>query len=121
MSPLWKSAIAWCLATTALAASAIGGAFLYLQSESYVDSEYIETHIRRVAAEREFKLEDARKSGYTDAEIAAFLSKADRASFDRVWSRILITIGLLYVVVILGITSSTLVREVRNSARVDDI
>ena len=116
MSPLRKSAIALCIAATALAASALGSSFLYLQNETYADAEYVETNISRIAAERNFKLDDARKAGYADTEIAKFISKADAKNFDRNWSRIAITIGIVYSIIMLGVAASTLMREARTKS-----
>ena len=116
MSPLRKSALAWCLAATALAASALGGSFLYLQNETYADAEYVETNIGKVAGERNFKLEEARKAGYSDTEIANFISKSDSKSFDRNWSRIAIAIGIMYAIIMLGVVASTLMREARTTS-----
>jgi len=115
MSPLRKSALAWCFATTALAASALGGSFIYLRNQAYFDPEYVETNIDKIVIERgwESSLETARKAGYTDKETALFISRADTMTFERDWSQLAITIGILYTVIIVGIAASTLMREAR--------
>jgi len=117
MSVLRKKALAWVLSVTALAVSSLAASFVYLHDHFPTDPTYVDTSISVVAGERGFRLEDARKSGYSDEEIAAYLVKANRAEFDRLWWRILIVVLAVYVVVVFGIVATTLQRESSGSKR----
>jgi hypothetical protein len=99
------------LAVTALALSALAATFIYLQEKFPTDPAYIDTRISHAADQRGFRLEEARKSGYNDEEIAAYLVKANRAEFDRQWWRILIAVLAVYGIAVFGIAAITLQRE----------
>ena len=117
MSVLRKNALAWVLSVTALAVSSLAASFVYLHDQFPTDPAYVDTRIAVVAGERGYRLEDARKSGYSNEEIAAYLVKANRAEFDRQWWRILIVVLAVYVVVVFGIVATTLQRESCGSNR----
>lgn len=83
MTPIRKRAIAWVLAATAFAVASLAASFIYLRDQHLNDQTLVESKIQVVATERGFKLEEARKAGYSDSEIAKFLVTADRAEFDQ--------------------------------------
>ena len=115
MSPIRKKAFASVLVATALAIAALTASFIYLREQNVTDEAFVESKIQAVAADRNFKLEEARKEGYSDSEIASFLVKSNRAEFDRLWWRIFLTVSAIYAVLILGVFASTLVLESKGS------
>ena len=117
MSPIRKKAFASVLVATALAIAALAASFIYLQEQHVTDQAFVESKIQTVAADRNFKLEEARKEGYSDTEIANFLVKSNRAEFDRLWWRVFLTVSAIYVVLILGVFASTLARESKGAER----
>ena len=114
MSSIRKKAFAWVLIATALAFAALAASFIYLREQHITDQAFVKSRIQAVATERGFRLEEARRAGYSDSEIATFIVEANRAKFDRLWWRIFLTVSAIYVVVILGVFSYTLLRESRN-------
>lgn len=111
MSPIRKIAFAWVVIATALAIATLAASFIYLREQHITDQAFVESRIQVVATERGFKLEEARKAGYSDSEIAGFIIKADRAEFDRLWWRIFLIVSAIYVVFVLGVFAFTLLRE----------
>ncbi|MDP2819382.1 MAG: hypothetical protein Q8O29_14165 [Polaromonas sp.] len=114
MTPIRKRAIAWVLAATAVAVASLAVSFIYLRDQHLNDLTLVESKIQVVADERGFKLEEARKAGYSDSEIAKFLVAADRAEFDQQWLRILLAVSAIYAVIVLGVFASTLLHESKN-------
>ncbi len=115
MNKIRKKALAWILATTALAVAFLAGSFIYLKCQHLTDVELIESRIQYIAKEREFSLKDARKEGYSDREIASYFAKISRAEFNERWLFILLAVGSIYGVSVLGIVASTLLYESRNN------
>ena len=114
VTSLRKHTAAWLLVLTALAASSVGGSFIYLRDEIQTDPAFIETQITKVAASRGLDLAGARKEKYSEQEIVAFLVKANRAEFDHQWYRILAIVGSLYFVLVLGVLAAMLRREAKS-------
>jgi hypothetical protein len=119
MSSLRKKAAAWMLTVTALTLSALAATFIYLHEQFPTDPAYIDTRISDVADQRGFRIEEARKEGYKDEEIAAYLVKANRAEFDRQWWRLLVAVLAVYGIAVFGIVAITLQRESTKKARHD--
>ena len=117
MNPVRKAAIAWALSVTALAVAVLAGSFIYLRGQHLRDETLVESRIGSVSLKRGFKLEEARKAGYTDVEIAKYFAKTDKAEFDERWELIFTATMGIYIVVILGILSSTLHRESKHAPR----
>lgn len=99
------------LAATALAVATLAGGYLFLRSQYSTDLSLVEAHISEVARQRGFDMVGARNSGYTDAEIAAFLVKRDEADFSDIWKTLWIAVGSIYVVCALGIFASRASRK----------
>lgn len=111
MSPIRKISFAWVVIATALAIALLAASFVYLREQHVTDQSFVESRIQAVAIERGFKLEEARKEGYSDSQIASHFIKADRAEFDRLWWRIVLVVSAIYVVFVLGVFAFTLLRE----------
>lgn len=111
MTLLRKHTVSWLLVLTALAASSVGGGFIYLRNEIQTDPAYIETHLSKVAENIRLDLDAAKKVGYSEVDIAAGIVKMNRAEFDQQWYRILTTVGVLYLVSILGVLAVMFRRE----------
>lgn len=105
-----KLAIASVLIASAIAVTALSVSFLYLNEKHLTEKSLIELNIDSIAGKRNFKLEEARKSGYSDKEIAAYLVATDQAEFDILWRRILYGVCTAYAVTILAIGATTLIR-----------
>ena len=119
MSPLRKKSLAWALVATAVAFAALAVSFAYLRERHVTDEALIESKVTDFAKDQRFKLDEARKAGYSDAEIAAHLAKAGRAEFDHQWKRILLAVSSSYIVVVLVISATVLLREsneIKNSS-----
>ena len=93
MSPLRKKALAWVVITTAVAFAGIAGSFAYLREQHITDEALIESKIQAFASVRGFKLEEARKAGYSDTDVAAYFAKADRAELNHQWMRVFFTLA----------------------------
>lgn len=114
MTPLRKKVVAWLLVLTALATSSVGGSFIYLRNEIQSAPAFIETHTTKVAVSRGFDLEGARKEGYSEEQITAYLAKASQAEFDQEWYRILAIVGSLYFASVLGVLAVMFRREAKS-------
>jgi hypothetical protein len=101
-----RKSLAWILTATALALAAVAGGYLYLRGVYVTDASLTEARIREVAMDRGFDLGAARKSGYSDAEVAQYLAKRDEAEFADRWQLLLVTAGAVYVVCVIGILAS---------------
>jgi len=114
MTPARKNAVAWLLAVTALAVLALTAVHIHLGNQFPVDPALVETQFESVAG-KQLRLEDARRAGYSDQEMASFLVRRNRAEFDRQWNLALLLVSAVYVVLVLGIGASILLREAKNS------
>ena len=116
MTTLRKQAISWFVALTAIAVSALAGAFIYLRDEIPTDPAFIETNTAQIASYLSFDIEGARKH-YSEEEIVAFMVKANQADFDQQWFRVLTIIGSLYFVLSLGILAVVFRKEAQREVQ----
>jgi hypothetical protein len=107
-----RATVARILVATALALASVAAGYLYLRGLYVTDTALAEARIPEVTSQRGFDLEGARKSGYTDLEIATFLVKRNEAEFADRWRTLLVAVGAIYGVIVLGILASAMV--VRN-------
>lgn len=114
MTSLRKRTLAWLLVLTALAATSVGGSFIYLSGEIPTGPAFIEANLSEITDSLGVNLVAARKAGYTDQQIAAGLAKKNQAEFDHRWYRILAIVGLLYFVSVLGVLAVMLLREAKS-------
>lgn len=110
MTTARKQAAAWLLAVTALALSVLAAARVYLSDQFPRDPAFVETQFESVAS-KQLRLEDARKAGYSDKELADFLVRRNQAEFERQWNRTLLVACAIYLILVLGIGASLLSRE----------
>ncbi len=113
MSPIRKGALVWVLVVTAVAVATLAGSFIYLREHHLTDQALIEVRLEALAAERGYRLEEARKAGASNSAIAAHFAKQNRAEFDHLWWQIVVTVASVYVVIVLSIFAFSLIRESR--------
>lgn len=106
-----RNCMAGILTATALAVALVAGGYLYLRGQFVTDPAFAETHISEVSHQRGFDLAGARKSGYSDPEVATFIVKRDEAEFLESWKTLLIAVGSVYCVVVLGFLASAISRS----------
>lgn len=106
-----RKCMAAILTATAMAVAVVAGGYLYLRSQFVTDPAFAETHISEVSQQRGFDLVGARKSGYSDPEVATFLVKRDEAEFLEKWKTLLIAVGSVYCVSVLGFLASAITRR----------
>lgn len=112
MTSLRKQAASWLFVFSALAISAIGGSFIFLNNEIPTDPTFIETHLNE---SRNFDVVGARKEGYSDKEITEYVIKTNKSEFNQKWYRLLSVVVTLYTISVLGVVAITFRKEANHS------
>lgn len=95
-----KIKASWCFLVAALIAFYVAAHF-YLDSKYPTSAEFIKRSLSSPRITRQFKIEEAKKAGYSEEEIAEYLAQSYSEKFRKYRNRIIMVEGTVFVISLL--------------------